>query len=397
MKLQQIITALLIPLSFIACNSTNPKEINEQTAFKTFCEDKKIEYPKLVKTDKKFTEEDHYADYDKRQSLLTKPKNELFQLLDEKKSLEENGDTLYTIGLSYTKKNTDEEVVKYWQCAAEKYFDTKSMLKMAKLYFHGSEASNLKLKKPITTDYNKAYFRIINSIYIDIYQGEKNNIMANGLGLMDELQNVETYLEKGLDRKKVEKESSDFIEKLYQTTPTQTQTQTQANPDTNNIRLIQTGAEASCIHYEIRDNDKKIETTKEIEETLYCPTLAQISKDQKYLLYLSSSGLKTYDFKNKTSNYLMSFLPSNEGVSCNWNEQNTKIACVAINTKEYKNFTKVFTLELDQGKLSKKEIYDEKIPYHCGATCYTYIEFKDDKTLILGVEDLPKKTLDLIP
>jgi hypothetical protein len=394
---KKIVIAFLIPLSFIACNSTNPKEINEQTAFKIFCEDKKIEYPKLVKTDKKFTEEDHYADYDKRQSLLTKPKNELFQLLDEKKSLEENGDTLYTIGLSYTKKDTDEEVVKYWQCAAEKYFDTKSMLKMAKLYFHGSEASNLKLKTPITIDYNKAYFWIINSIYIDIYQGEKNNITANGLGLMDELQNMDGYTEKGLDMDKVEKESSDFIGKLYPEDKEPAPIPAQAPTPPQNIRLIQTGSEASCFHYELQDNGKKIETTKEIEEALFCPSLAEISTDNKYLLFLSSSGLKTYDFKNKTTNDLMSFLPSNEGVSCNWNEQNTKIACVAINTKEYKNFTKVFTLELDQGKLSKKEIYDEKIQYHCGSICYTEIEFKDDKTLILGVEDLPKKTLDLIP
>lgn len=161
--------------------------------------------------------------------------------------------------------------------------------------------------------------------------------------------------------------------------------------------LVQTGGEASCFHYEIQDNGKKIETTKEIEDVLFCPSLAKISEDNNYFLFLSSLGLKTYDFKNKTTNNLMSFLPSNEGVSCNWNKQNTKIACVAINSKEYKNFTKVFTLELDQGKLSKKEIYDEKIPYHCGSICYTDIEFKDDKTLILGVEDLPKKTLDLIP
>lgn len=404
---KKIIIALLIPLSFIACNSSNPKEINEKTAFKIFCEDKKIEYPKLTKSDKKFTEDDHYADYDKRQALLTKPRAEIFKLLDENKSLEENGDTLYTIGLSYAKKDTDDEVIKYWQCAAEKYFDTKSMLKMAKFYFSGSEASKLKLKTPIAVDYNKAYFWIINSIYIDSNQGEKNNIMANGLGLMDELQNVKTYQEKGLDLNKVEKESNDFIEKLYPEskapaqTPAPAPTPTQNNSEITNsqgIKLVQTGAEASCLHYELQDeNGKKIETTKEIEETLSCPIVAKISTDNKYFLFLSDWGLKIYDFKNKTTNELMSFLTNNDGVNCNWNSQNTKIACVSINQQEYKNFTKVFTLKLDQGKLSKKEIYDEKIPYHCGDRCYTDVQFKDDKTLILGVDDLPKKTLDLLP
>ncbi|MBI5753859.1 hypothetical protein HZA40_01800 [Candidatus Peregrinibacteria bacterium] len=397
--LKKILIATLISLISIACNSskpTEPKKINENTVFKIFCEDKKIEYPKLVKINKKFTEENRYEDKEKRQALPTKPVNELFQLLDEKKSLEENGDTLYTIGLSYAKNHQDEEILKYWQCAAEKYFDTKSMLKLAKVYFSGSEGTKLTLKNPVAIDYNKAYFWILNSIYIDSYQGQKNNIIANGLGLMDELQNVDGYTEKGLDMDKVEQESRAFIGKLY---PENELTKNSENKSTTKINLVQTGAEASCVHYELQnESGKKIETTKEIEKTLSCPPLAKISTDYKYLLYLNFEGeLKTYDFENKITNPLMSFLSSSEGISCNWNAQNTKIACVAINSKDYKNHTKVFTLKLDQGKLSEKEIYDEKIPYHCGSLCYTYVEFKDDKTLILGVDDLPKKTLDIIP
>ncbi|MBI5753622.1 hypothetical protein HZA40_00570 [Candidatus Peregrinibacteria bacterium] len=201
MNLKNLIP-VAIALVIFGCGSTKP---TESTAFKTFCEDKKIEYPKLVKTDRKFTREDHQRDYDNRQQWLAKPTSELFSLLDTNKSLAKNGDTLYLIGLSYTKYYEDDQILKYYECSAEKYFDTKSMLKLAKL----------KLTTPLAADYNKAYFWILNAIYIDIYQGGKNNIIANGLGLMDELQNVDDYNEKGLDKTKVEKESSEFIEKLY--------------------------------------------------------------------------------------------------------------------------------------------------------------------------------------
>lgn len=101
----------------------------------------------------------------------------------------------------------------FFLCSAEKYGDPHSMLILSKIFFNGPE----ELKQfGVETDYSKSYFWIVSGILIDNLRDQIDGVVRQGLGLLDELQNVSKYVDEyGLDRAKVEKESAEFTIKFF--------------------------------------------------------------------------------------------------------------------------------------------------------------------------------------
>lgn len=141
-----------------------------------------------------------------RQELLTKTIGELMAYLGQARGEEEIGDRLYLIGLKYAQGGDLSVTNKYWSCAAEKYMEPKSMLKIAKLYFVGDKTVG------IVKDYKKAYFWLLNAIYVDIAQGERNNVWSNSGDFVSEMESGDKY---GIDYVGVAADSLEFIKKVY--------------------------------------------------------------------------------------------------------------------------------------------------------------------------------------
>lgn len=141
-------------------------------------------------------------------------------------------------------------------------------------------------------------------------------------------------------------------------------------------RLVEVGWEASCVEYEVRDEkDNKIDVPQEVEQALFCITSAvDISTDEKYLLFDYDFTLKVYDFETGDIVKLANLNKDIEGISCIWNDSNSKIACALINQQKYEGGTQFLVIDIENGKAKKSKEYSitskTMADFVCGASCY---------------------------
>lgn len=143
-------------------------------------------------------------------------------------------------------------------------------------------------------------------------------------------------------------------------------------------KFVQTGTSGSCASYVVQDEQgKAVEVSVEVTETLECLSGSEvISPNYTFLLFLNNKyELKLYNFEAKTTQTLMSFNKTLEGLECKWNTDGVTIACVAINQAEYKGLTKILVLTIDDnGTLLLKKNFPQQegkyVTFHCGSTCY---------------------------
>lgn len=206
-------------LFLFGCSSSEEISYNESVKPKTspdiveYCKDLKPINVIMKKAKEKASAELKESIHMERQDLIDKTLTELVPLLSGNKTLSEKQNVVYSIGLKYARDEDYSTAFLVWECGAKKFHDPKSMLKLAQAYFHGNESANAQI--PVPSDYNESYFWILSSIYIDILSGEPDNITANGLGIMDALQGMEEYVEKGLDRKLTKDRAKKYIETLF--------------------------------------------------------------------------------------------------------------------------------------------------------------------------------------
>lgn len=145
-------------------------------------------------------------------TALTSLNKLLGALTQREYPFDEMGFLTSEIGIRLLEENPDR-AYEFLLCSAEKYGNPRSMFMLSTIFFYGYEG----LKQfGVETDYSKSYFWILNGIQIDNLMGQMENIVGQGLGLLDELQNVSKYVDEyGLDRAKVEKESAEFIIKFF--------------------------------------------------------------------------------------------------------------------------------------------------------------------------------------
>lgn len=142
--------------------------------------------------------------------------------------------------------------------------------------------------------------------------------------------------------------------------------------------------DGSCMAVRIEDDKgKPIDVPAEINEALHCIGWSEsLSHNYRFLLYSQSISpdyktidLKTYDFSNRRIQTLMSFNNTIDGMSCQRREDDSYIACVVINQKEYAWSTKIFILQINaDGWLVKKQVFpqtnDTRVGFHCASNCY---------------------------
>ncbi|MBA4336876.1 hypothetical protein C0416_03860 [bacterium] len=150
--------------------------------------------------------------------------------------------------------------------------------------------------------------------------------------------------------------------------------------------LTEIGWEASCVTYEIQDeNGGKIAVPKEIEESLSCVTGAvALSHDFRFLLYADWPALKTYNFETGDINELVSLDEDLEGIACVWANPGVRIACAVVNQQKYDGGTKFTVMDVEEGRLVSSKDYfitaDKMADFECGASCYPgsfWFEHKD--------------------
>lgn len=173
--------------------------------------------------------------------------------------------------------------------------------------------------------------------------------------------------------------------------------ETTAQPKESKAKIVQIGSEASCFNYELQNEEgEKIATPKEVTDGLNCPIVLSLSPDKNFLLYMKGWELKTYDLAAETTNSLMSFLNTTEGIGCAWSNGETRIACVSVNQENYDTLTKIFVLYVDEGKLIKKKPYNNRVSFTCGASCYPEdFSFESENILNYTGQDGEKYVLDL--
>ena len=126
----------------------------------------------------------------------------------------------------------------------------------------------------------------------------------------------------------------------------------------------------SCFYYQLNDfGGQKVALPEEVEASLDCPALVNISSNKRYLLYTNDYELKIYDFETESIHSLMSFYETNEGVNCIWSPNSERLACVAVNQQTYDSLTKIFVLDIEDGEMTNKRQYNETVNFVCGSIC----------------------------
>ncbi|EKE06623.1 MAG: hypothetical protein ACD_18C00314G0026 [uncultured bacterium] len=97
---------------------------------------------------------------------------------------DEIGEYLEALGVRYLREDNYKDGFNLLQCASINYGDKIAMVRLAKSYGFDDFATG------IEKDDKKSYFWILNSLYLDIYEGSQNNIIASSLGLLDSIQGL---------------------------------------------------------------------------------------------------------------------------------------------------------------------------------------------------------------
>ena len=158
---------------------------------------------------------------------------------------------------------------------------------------------------------------------------------------------------------------------------------------TSSKALVEVGWEASCIEYEIQnENGEKIDVSAEVQEALKCFSgSVKLSPDENLLVYKFKNALKLYNFNKNNIETLMPLDSDLEGISCVWSNSGTRIACALLNQQKYEGGTKFVVIDLQDGVLKNIEEYpisaDKMADFVCGASCYPGSFWFENEDLII--------------
>lgn len=141
----------------------------------------------------------------------------------------------------------------------------------------------------------------------------------------------------------------------------------------NNYNIVMLG-EALPSDYAFCIVDKEgaqVDLPQEIQESLISPIIHSFTTDNQFLIYEKEAQLKSYNFETKATNYLMALFPDSEGGSnLTWSKTGNRCAFININQNKYSQMCKIFVLDIEDGKLTKKQKFDAPVMFHCGGLCY---------------------------
>jgi hypothetical protein len=121
-------------------------------------------------------------------------------LMSDKYTAPQIPEALYYVGFKLTQASNVDDSLRFYKCAAEKYYDMQAMYRMASIYKSGtdglkSQLPNAVINSPISVDYKQSYFWISSLIYAGTV--EKTSFLDtsttrgwNSIALLDDLQNT---------------------------------------------------------------------------------------------------------------------------------------------------------------------------------------------------------------
>lgn len=148
--------------------------------------------------------------------------------------------------------------------------------------------------------------------------------------------------------------------------------------------LVEVGWEASCVEYEIQDEDgNAVDVPQEVKEALLCFSGSiKLSPDQNFLVFSNGDSLKLYNFAEKSIQDLMPLDNDLEGLSCVWSDSGEKIACALVNQQKYEGGTKFFVINLNGDTKEYSITADTMADFICGASCYPGSFWFENENLI---------------
>lgn len=148
--------------------------------------------------------------------------------------------------------------------------------------------------------------------------------------------------------------------------------------------LVEVGWEASCVEYEIQDEDgNAVDVPQEVKEALLCFSGSiKLSPDQNFLVFSNGDSLKLYNFAEKSIQDLMPLDNDLEGLSCVWSDSGEKIACALVNQQKYEGGTKFFVINLNGDTKEYLITADTMADFICGASCYPGSFWFENENLI---------------
>ena len=132
-------------------------------------------------------------------------------------------EALYYVGFKLTQAGNIDDSLKFYKCAAEKYYDMQAMYRMASLYDKGTDSLKTQLpdaviNNPVSIDYKQAYYWISSLIYAGTV--EKTSLLDtsttrgwNSIALLDDLQMTGKVSDS--DMVSIENDVRTFISKRY--------------------------------------------------------------------------------------------------------------------------------------------------------------------------------------
>ncbi|MDP3989517.1 MAG: hypothetical protein Q8P93_04775 [bacterium] len=139
-------------------------------------------------------------------------------LYDDRYSTVEVPTALNYTGLYYQQAGRFDEGLKFYRCAAEKYYETTSIYRIAQVYYNGTDRlkanlPNLNIQERIEPDIEKAYFWIV--VYFHTLNEQQTYSYAyyNAVALLDELQNASDLTSSDLVR--IEDSAKKYLAQEY--------------------------------------------------------------------------------------------------------------------------------------------------------------------------------------
>jgi len=133
-----------------------------------------------------------------------------------------------------------------------------------------------------------------------------------------------------------------------------------------------------------------VEEEIEVEETILAP-------DEKYEIYFDDENLISNNIETGKKETIMTLYDDVGGFSIiGWNPSGTKLAIAAMNweSPDYPDLTKLFVLEIEEGKIKKKDKFNFVFAFECDDRgCFYFdIDWKNDTELEYRTWDFPGGT-----
>lgn len=152
--------------------------------------------------------------WEEEKSLATLSKEELITEISRcRLGNRQMGVAYYLLGEKYWEDHDLDRSLKAYTTAATRYYDPLSMIKLSNIHYWGSEAikndrPNLKARRRIPADREKAYFWVMSAFQIDSVR--KRDAVYYGIMLLDMLGYDDSF-----EKRDAEKEMWHFLTKRY--------------------------------------------------------------------------------------------------------------------------------------------------------------------------------------